>query len=209
MPIRGTVVEVGSDYAIIQSDYGTSGTKYLLSGEHPYVLGEEGRIRAGYRDFEFESLREAEEEKKALERRQAERAEADRISRERWKAETLAHNDAIALPFEWAPVEFIRLAMLHERGTGSGRARNSVGHILALEDFQIGRFSRKKGEVLCGQSAKFDDDFSFHGENFVKKQRDSVRASCKGCMKKAEAIAGRKNDPSRAPAGKEKIKGRV
>ena len=90
------------------------------------------------------------------------------------------HADLENLPFEWYTDVKQVLSGLSERGNGSGMKRNSVEHILLLEDFKKGRLSRKKHDYLC--SPKKVSNWS------IRDRYEKSEVTCKACLSRAETL---------------------
>lgn len=97
-----------------------------------------------------------------------------------------------SLPFKWAVAHMDNLSGLSESSWGDGRKRNTVEHILMLEDFDArpfgGRRKRKKGDYLCLASGK-----NWAGENQTPQEHFDAsgilykpQITCKQCLKIAE-----------------------
>lgn len=193
LPLPACVESVEGGRVVIKAE---TGALYDGEGGERYQSGDAGKIFIGVDGFFlFESLSEANGRKAAAEKKAAEKKENERIRAEKLRLATASHNEAIDLPFKWVPALFIRVRMLHERGMGHGMARVSVGHILTLEDFKLGRLSRKRGEALCGKKPGFDDDLSFHGEEFCQNQMQTLRINCMGCLKKVKLLSKKNKQP--------------
>jgi hypothetical protein len=90
------------------------------------------------------------------------------------------HADLENLPFEWYTDVKQVLSGLSERSDGNGMKRNSVEHILLLEDFKKGRLSRKKHDYLC--SPKKVSNWS------IRDRYEKSEVTCKSCLSRAETL---------------------
>lgn len=69
---------------------------------------------------------------------------------------------------------------LAEKSWGDGRKSNTVNHIIVLEDLNIGRLHRTKGQFLCSNNQK---------GNYCDPKLDMInRVTCKQCLKIVERI---------------------
>jgi hypothetical protein len=58
------------------------------------------------------------------------------------------------ISLDYYPAEAIRMNMLHLRGTGHGRQRNTTIHAVCERDMALGRSRRKAGDLVCGKKIK-------------------------------------------------------
>lgn len=137
----------------------------------------------------LEAIRKAAERKKEEERR-------NKLNLSRKAAE--AFNAALPVPVLWFPGIKDVLSGLSPTSWGDGRKKNTVQHVLLLEDLQEGRFKRYKGDFLCtaasGSNGKrwggYDEsafEWFYDGDG----NKYPAKVTCKACIKASSRWKGK------------------
>jgi hypothetical protein len=58
------------------------------------------------------------------------------------------------IALDYYPGEAIRMNMLHSRGCGTGKQKNTSTHAVCERTLKMGRAIRDKGEIVCGKTIK-------------------------------------------------------
>lgn len=146
------------------------------------------------RNFECATMEDIKERDRQhqLRREADERAYRDKLN---WRRdEAIAFNSTIKLPVKWDIGEKLVISSLLENSWGDGHNKATVQHIVLLEDLNIGRLKRNKGEFLCSKSiGKFNTFHEFQqyeGIRFTdgdgKKYQPKI--TCKQCLKVLERL---------------------
>lgn len=101
----------------------------------------------------------------------------------------------------------IRLAGLSERSSGNGTVRNTVYHLVLGGDVQIGKLSRKSGDLLCRPAATVGRRRSLDISGTGAWNRDDVldnwwhglEVNCAACRKVLDRLRGGDCPPHKAP----------
>ena len=96
--------------------------------------------------------------------------------------EAAEFNASLNIPFKWCSDIKVVMSGLQENSNGSGSNRRTVEHVRVLEDYTDGRFSRKKGDFLCGTDHSKHQGYTDHAWHSESKSR----VTCKQCIKVAK-----------------------
>lgn len=181
-------VRHGQHPAIVSADatITVEGVALRLRGDRP-PTGAAVQVWLNAAGF-FVCATEAEIEQAAEERR-AKRAAEDAQRRARLDAlrdEARAFNAGITLPVQWDVGIKDVLSGLSEGSWGDGRNKATVEHIYLLEDFEAGRFKRRKGDFLCTSASGNNGK---RWSTTVERAHDGAGApyqpkvTCKACLR--------------------------
>ena len=101
------------------------------------------------------------------------------------REEAKKFNASLNIPFKWQPAYKNPGDLLKD---SIGMDSKAVSHIEVLEDFKEGRFSRKKGQFLCGSNKAtywFDKNSLFTRKD-GNEEEYPAKITCKSCLKAAE-----------------------
>lgn len=154
------------------------GTKVRVWLARDYICATEEDLAADASRREAQRLREQEQRRREL---------------NQLRSEAEAVNGLIRLPFQWTAGIKDVLSGLSENSVGDGRNRATVNHILLLDDADLGRLKRKKGNFLCTSQSGSDGK---RWSNQVPEARAydgdgntyTPRITCSQCLKLAEGI---------------------
>lgn len=174
--VKDQKIEVGGQFFKFESDPFPEGSEvYLTVGSGSVVL------KAEY-DSHIEGIkRRVEEEKEKL-------VVASNLKKE----EAIAFNKQFEkLPFKWEVGIKTVLSGLTENSWGDGRKKNTVHHILCLEDFKNGKLERENFDFLC--TSKSGTNGKLWGEPTelaytLDGQAYQPKISCKQCLKIANNL---------------------
>lgn len=110
-----------------------------------------------------------------------------RANEDRDKA--VAFNRTIRLPIQWDVDQKVVLSGLSEGSFGDGAYRNTVYHILCLEELACGRLKRRSGDFLCTAASRTNGAFVSsrlrHKITDGEGQLYTPRVTCKACLRLA------------------------
>lgn len=92
------------------------------------------------------------------------------------------------IPFKFDIGEKEVLSGLSENSWGDGQKKNTVQHILVLEDFQKGKLTRQYGDFLCTSKSKNNGQNWSGGATFIRYKNGlgedyMPMPTCKQCLK--------------------------
>lgn len=134
--------------------------------------------------MEEEARRQADEEKERI-----------RQHKNRLREEAEAFNATLNIPVKWTTGVNLVLSGLSETSAGDGYFKNTVQHIMLLEDLKDGRLVRHKGGFLCNVKRRGrlkDRDASYHVDG--DGNRYTPKVTCKACLRIARRWSDREGD---------------
>ena len=146
------------------------------------------------RNFFCVSVAEVEAQRAEQDRNAQEHAAKIRADANRRRDEAIRFNGKLTLPFPWKTAIKRVLSGLSERSWGDGRNIRTVVHIMLQQDFEQGRFSRKKGDFLCSSD---HGKLGTHWEGSAHLAIDGdgrpypPKITCTTCLRRACVITGK------------------
>lgn len=179
-----SVFTVGDDGISIYFPSGTSKTNYELVKPLPAKT----KVRMEVGRFGIKATLQSEVEAyqhhlqlEREEKRKVEQAKADQVAL-KVAQEAAEFNASLNIPFKWCSDIKVVMSGMQENSNGSGFNRRTVQHVRILEDYADGRFSRKKGDFLCGTDHSKHQGYTDHAWDSESKSR----VTCKQCIKVAK-----------------------
>ncbi|WP_182039553.1 hypothetical protein [Vibrio alginolyticus] len=178
------VFVVGDDCVSIYFPSGKSKTNYALVS--PLPANTKVRMefsRAGVKAT-LQSEVEAYQHQLQFERDEKRKAEQDKLEQAVLRAaqEAAEFNESLNIPFRWCSDIKVVMSGMQENSNGSGFNRRTVQHVRVLEAYTDGRFSRKKGDFLCGPDHSKHQGYTDHAWDSESKSQ----VTCKQCIKIAK-----------------------
>ncbi len=137
--------------------------------------------------FVCETVADQEARKARHQEEQAKQLEAERQTRNQWRAKAEAVNATIKLPVLWSVAIKDVLSGLSETSWGDGRNKATVNHIYLKQDLSLGRLKRSAGDFLCSTSSlKNGKRYAGQPEDSTARDGDGnayqPEVTCKACL---------------------------
>lgn len=179
-----SVFTVGDDGVSIYFPSSSRKTNYALVSPQPVNTKVRMEFNRSGVKATLQSEEEAYQHQLQLERDEKRKAEQDKSEQaaQREAQEAAQFNESLNIPFRWCSDIKVVMSGMQENSNGSGFNRRTVQHVRVLEDYTDGRFSRKKGDFLCGTDHSKNQGYTDHAWDSESKSR----VTCKQCIKVAK-----------------------